>query len=207
MTLTDEERVGALLNSISPARLERYLQICDQDKPRAIELYERNLRLAAAFYVPLQCWEVTLRNHFNNLASDAFGANWLCEPHRFARGDFINPVKYPLSKQPAVSGTSLIAELTLGFWVALLGPQYTETLWKPLFFKAFTHNGKFMSRKVVHGRFNALRRFRNRVAHHEPIIFNDLAHTHAELIEAISWMCPITAEWTAEQSSVMRHLP
>ena len=112
-------------------------------------------------------------------------------------------------KQVSFAGASngaIVAELSLGFWVSLVAQRYAETLWKKCLFRAFTCNGRHMNRKHVHQRLNALRRFRNRVAHHEPIIFNDLANTHAELIEAISWMCPITAKWTNEQSSVMRHL-
>ena len=32
------------------------------------------------------------------------------------------------------------------------------------------------------------------------IIFRDLALAHDEIIEAISWMCGVTAEWTLRQS-------
>jgi hypothetical protein len=32
------------------------------------------------------------------------------------------------------------------------------------------------------------------------MIFRDLALAHDEIIEAISWMCGVTAEWTLRQS-------
>ncbi|MFO0437906.1 MAG: hypothetical protein ACK5YD_05205, partial [Phenylobacterium sp.] len=47
----------------------------------------------------------------------------------------------------------------------------------------------------VHRRLNALRRLRNRIAHHEPIFHRDLETDHAEVIEAIRWMSADTADW------------
>jgi hypothetical protein len=41
-----------------------------------------------------------------------------------------------------------------------------------------------------------IRRFRNRVAHHEPILSGDLPARHREIIETIGWMCPLTASWS-----------
>lgn len=210
MTFTTQGHLDALWRALSEARLERYLGSSQNDRRDALLLYESNLVLAAAFYVPLQCLEITLRNRLHDAIGASYGADWLirkAEELLEADGSIdVQNAMFSLRTKPLLSG-AVVAELTLGFWVSLLASRYSETLWKPVLHKAFMHNGKFLSRKFVHGRFNALRRFRNRVAHHEPIIFNDLALTHAELIEAISWMCPVTAEWTAEQSSVMRHLP
>ena len=49
---------------------------------------------------------------------------------------------------------------------------------------------------------NALRRLRNRIAHHEPIFQKDLRLMHDETIEAIRWLCPITAAWADTNSRV-----
>ena len=209
MTFTTQERLDALWSTISEARLERYLSASDHHHGRAISLYEDNLAIAAAFYVPLQCLEITLRNRLHDSMCARFGPEWLLNPGQLLEEDGRLAIEQAISAlraKPLLPG-SVVAELTFGFWVSLLASRYSERLWKPVFYRVFKRNDKFMSRKTVHGRLNALRRFRNRVAHHEPIIFNDLANTHAELIEAISWMCPITATWTAEQSSVTEYLP
>jgi hypothetical protein len=96
----------------------------------------------------------------------------------------------------AITLGAVVAELSFGFWVSLLGPRYDATLWRASLYRAFRENGARMKRDRVHGRFNALRRFRNRIAHHEPIFLNNLANTHAEIIEATNWMCSDTAAWT-----------
>lgn len=98
------------------------------------------------------------------------------------------------------SSGSIIAELNFGFWVGLLAPRYDSSLWREALFRIFSENGKRLKRERSHSRYNVVRRFRNRVAHHEPIIFRDLTLAHDEIIEAISWMCGVTAEWTLRQS-------
>ena len=59
-----------------------------------------------------------------------------------------------------------------------------------------------MKRQTVHNRMDDLRKLRNRVAHHEPIYFWPLAQSHADLIQAIAWVCPDSAVWAFERSRV-----
>ena len=110
----------------------------------------------------------------------------------------IERIKRNMKKQAYIHG-DLVAELSFSFWVGLLGPRYDGTLWRKALYKAFlVRSGK--KRTVVHGRFNALRRFRNRIAHHEPIFHRPLEILHNEIIEAIGWMCANTASWAAHNS-------
>jgi hypothetical protein len=198
----------ALWRSFSKERLGRYLDSCAGDHSHALDLYKRNLHLSSHFYIPLQCLEITLRNTLNDSMIAQFGSSWLVSGVLPIGSDTSDWVQAVFTKLGGASlHSNIVAELSLGFWVSLLAQRYSESLWKACLFRAFTCDGRYMSRKRVHQRLNTLRRFRNRVAHHEPIIFNDLSQIHAELIEAISWMCPITAQWTLEQSSVQRHLP
>ena len=57
-----------------------------------------------------------------------------------------------------------------------------------------------LKQRGVHGRLNAIRRFRNRVAHHEPIFHRPLEELHEEIMETIGWMCPNTAAWARHHS-------
>jgi len=106
-------------------------------------------------------------------------------------------VHEPLPLRPG----SIVAELKFGFWVGLLGPRYDSTIWRNHLYKAFLARGG-KKRGDVHSRLNALRRFRNRVAHHEPIYHRPLAALHQETIEAISWMCKDTSRWAEHHSRV-----
>jgi hypothetical protein len=84
----------------------------------------------------------------------------------------------------------VIAELKFAFWVGLVGPQYDATIWRKCLYKAFRSVGG-KRRKDIHSRLNALRRFRNRIAHHEPIFHKPIKVTHIEVIETVRWMCGI----------------
>lgn len=196
---------NAIAISLSRDRLNKYLIASGSDLDLAISLYERNTRLAEAFYTPLQALEISFRNHINDAMMGAYGEDWLSSgvvplrPHSLKS---IGAAEQSLKQANApISQPALVAELSFGFWVALLGPRYDASIWRQACYRAFRlPNGKRLSRSVVHGRANALRRFRNRVAHHEPIFANDLKEVHEEAMEAIGWMCGMTEQWARHHS-------
>lgn len=192
----------ALAETISHERLEKYLAENAGDLSLAIALYERNCRLSESFYSPLQSMEVCLRNRLSTEMAKTFGLDWLqngTPPFERDAVDSIAKVIDSLGRHP-VTGGRIIAELNFGFWVGLLGPRYDATLWRLSLHRAFRAAGS-KKRSIVHGRFNALRRFRNRIAHHEPIFHRPLAQLHDETIEAIGWMCAETSAWTLHLSN------
>ncbi len=197
----------ALESSLSTERLEKYLSHAGGDFDQALFLYERNMRIASAFYIPLQCLEVCLRNKMHDELTRKYGVDWYVNGQPGFNREaviLISNVVHEIGKAKAsVKPGAVVAELSFGFWVSILGRRYDATVWRAALTKAFQENGKNMKRDRVHSRLNVLRRFRNRVAHHEPIFDRDLAAVHAELIEAIGWLCPDTAEWTARQSQVV----
>lgn len=197
----------ALLRTISAERLQKYLDHTNNDLHAALGLYEKNIRLAEAFYTPLQCVEICLRNVINEVMKVTYGDNWLNEDQSPLDVDSLRLIIEARSElrekaQPLAPG-KIIAQLRFGFWVGLLGRRYDNTLWRKCLHAAFRARGS-KTRAEVHGRFNAIRRLRNRIAHHEPILWDrtPLDQMHREIIEAIAWMCPATAEWAAHHSRV-----
>jgi hypothetical protein len=167
----------------------------------ALRLYEENTRLAEAFYTPLQCLEVCFRNCLEGQLAARYGIDWYGNGSiRFSVGsdqqihDAISQLN--IARRP-ITAAEIIPELKFAFWVGILAAHYDNTLWRQSLFRAF-HAGR--PRNVVHGRFNALRRFRNRVMHHEPIFDRPLQQLHDEIIEAIGWMCRDTSAWAAHHS-------
>ena len=80
-----DERINiALQSTISRERLQGYLSQQGENLDAAIAVYEWNMLLAEAFYVPLQCLEVCLRNKIHDRMSEVYGADWLtsARPHR-----------------------------------------------------------------------------------------------------------------------------
>lgn len=199
--------MAALEQSISRERLGKYLVAASDDLSKALDLYEKNCRLSEAFYTPLQCLEVCFRNSLNAQLTNYYGTNWFRTGgpplHADAEAD-INHALKELERNGTVTALpgAVVAELKLGFWVSLIAGRYDATLWRQCLHKAFSKPAKSRGRKHIHGRFNALRRFRNRVAHHEPIFHLDPAAKHAEIVEAIEWMCPTTAGWATTLSRV-----
>lgn len=195
---------SSLEATISRDRLEKYLQDQGGDLDDALSLYERNMQLSAAFYPVLQCLEVSLRNKIHVAMQQKYGAGWLMNgaaPLKITATESIQEVWDEL-KKPDSDKTSgdIIAELKFSFWIGLLGQDYDNTTWRSALHKAFPNTKD--RRKKIQNRLNVIRRFRNRIAHHEPIFHKDLQVTHDEIIEAIGWMCPDTKVWADRMSPV-----
>lgn len=186
---------ASLERTISRARLSKYLEATGNNLDAALGLYERNIRLSEALYTTLQGLEVCLRNSINHELRGRYGDDWMennAAPLLTAATDQIQEVIGNLDNP---THDAIVAELKFSFWVGLLGPGYDNTLWRSALYKGFAAtSGK--RRRVVHGRINALRRFRNRVAHHEPI-YDGAQQMHTEALEAIEWMCRDTHAWVA----------
>jgi hypothetical protein len=193
----------ALERTLTRERLEKYLSATNQDLDAALKLYEENSRLSEAFYTPLQSVEICLRNCLHEQLTTSYGEEWyrnqatpLAQDSRRMIFDVIDQLRK--NREPEIPG-KVVAELKFAFWIGLLGPGYDSTLWRGGLYKAFLAAGG-KPRKTVHSRLNVIRRFRNRVAHHEPIFDRQLFQMHSEIIDAIRWMCRETASWAAYHS-------
>jgi hypothetical protein len=185
--------------------LEKYLDETGHDLDASLALYEKNTRLSEAFYTPLQCLEICLRNKLHIELSITYGELWYSNRNPPLNDDSLRMIfeadeELRKDRRGPTPGR-MVAELKFAFWVGLLGPHYDNTLWRKCLHRAFP-NAKGEPRRVIHGRFNAIRRFRNRVAHHEPIFHSAPVVRHQELIGAIGWMCRHTSAWALEQSRV-----
>lgn len=198
----------ALTAAISPERLQRYLDANAQDQKKALELYTWNTAASAAFYGPLQMLEVALRNAMHReLTADWGRPDWYdhptipLTPESMAR---VNEAKRTCRKNgnPA-DAPHVVAELSFGFWVALLGPGprhiYDMQLWRPTLHRAFRPG---LSRKAVHRPLDYLRTFRNRIAHHEHIFGRHLAADYQSIITVTEWICEDCAAWIDRFSRV-----
>ncbi len=194
---------ASLERTLTRDRLTKYLEAEGDDLNKALALYEYNTMLSEAFYAPLQCIEVCLRNALNGRMTETYGQDWFnngnAPLNAEARGMIEDAYDKLRHVPPPVAPGRVVAELKFAFWVSLLGPPYDGSLWRQTLYKGFLAGGG-KSRSVVHGRFNALRRFRNRVAHHEPIFHRPVERLHGEIVEAVGWMCRDTERWAMHNS-------
>lgn len=206
--------VAALEASLSAERLGTYLRKSKGNREQAIRLHIWNTAISAAFYGPLQCLEITLRNAMHARLSEAYGVTWYDDPSGIldhgthtriagARED-LKRDGYP-DDPPHV-----VAALPFGFWIMLLGAggrmtaggkaNYEMTIWRKAGFRVFRHSR--VTRKAAHKPLNYLRTLRNRIAHHEPIIDRHLAADYASIQQVMAWMAPDIGLWMDHHSRV-----
>lgn len=78
-------------------------------------------------------------------------------------------------KRIAVTDGKVVAELTLYFWKRLYGPEYDQNLWRTSLKRTFPH--KKLSRSEVATNLEYIYQSRNRLAHHEPVLYKRFTDT------------------------------
>lgn len=83
----------------------------------------------------------------------------------------------------------------------MLGKEYETTLWRTTLHRIGSRpDGKGLNRKHLSGPLTGICRLRNRIAHHEPIIAEDLPALHRKILELTGWLSPAAAEWCVAHS-------
>lgn len=161
---------------LSSPRVGTYVAASGGDLEAAVRLYRWNASVAAAFWEVLGHGEVILRNVIHNeltthhhLRGDP--GEWFDDPRGVLTQQALDDVK--VAKRRAgrgAPGGKVVAERSFGFWRYLLVRRYAATLW-PAIRHAFPHlpRGE-RGRRTLEAHVSALHQFRNRIAHHEPLI-------------------------------------
>ena len=209
--------------AISSSRLTTYRRAA-RDDSHAWDLYRWNLDLVAAFAPRSADLEVALRNTIHDQLTTHLGrSDWWAAQSLLLDDITAEMLIAAVGKhqKKIAEGTvgvgKVIADLTLGTWVNLLGRgghsalgrtiDYETHIWRPALRFGFvtgslTPSGRERrpTRDAVHARAANFQRLRNRAAHHEPI-FNgilqpgtstriDLLDVWRECLELLSWMSP-----------------
>lgn len=183
--------VAALDRSITPARMGTYLDAAARDTDRARELYLWDRDLSVAFLADLAILEVALRNAMSARLEAKWGAEWYANPDMPLDDRSLNALStaWGRIKDPKTPD-KLVAQCMFGFWRGLLDkgdhagkpPRRVrcdyEVLWRGVLDKAFpggrTHakqDGKRWNRDYALAVVTRVNELRNRVAHHEPLIY------------------------------------
>jgi abortive infection bacteriophage resistance protein len=190
-----------LERTLSKERLLPYLQSTRRDAALAMQLYAQNTLLAESLYGILQGLEIALRNVIHGQLTIGFGAVswWNVLNMEQAQASMVQKAKDALiqARKPLDAGR-VVAELSFGFWTGLTGPKY-DALWRNHLVKIFPRRP--VQRAQVQARLNSIRKLRNRVAHHEPILNRPLQKDVNQIFDTISWMSPVTARWVRNNSS------
>lgn len=168
---------------LSEPRYRRYLDVAGGDHCLAIKTYLWNSQVAAAGIVDVGHLEVALRNAYDRELTRRF-PDWTVDPQsslfhleqgvqraraqqrrrNIASQARITDAKRGLSSAP--THAEVVAALTFGFWSSLTLGERTPTLWNPMLHRAFPKGTK---RARVHDLVARVVKFRNRLAHNEPV--------------------------------------
>jgi len=185
-----------LLNFLPAARLLKYEAICGKDSHSVEKLYMYNHELSMAIFSDIAFLEVIMRSSMAAQLRSQLGVDWYQSKEHFDDRSMEN-IEKAIAKsgitkgnfEPLVAHGKVVSSFTFGFWVGLLGrggyqndnvekdiyPNgrrmfYDEILWKPALANAFPF-APAGHRRSIERHARSVNLMRNRIAHHEPIIF------------------------------------
>lgn len=175
------------------------------------DLYVWNTRVSKALLEDIQHVEVLLRNFVHRSVSTRYGNYWFSESPRIPFDAHAQRAIQKAVRRACPSACNLhtpgkiIAELNLDFWRFLLTSRYQTTIW-PLIHE---HLHLSPGRVNFEHQVKIFYEFRNRAAHHEPVIkpskqLEDtyLTNVSDSVLHVAGWIDPRSAQWIASKSRV-----
>ena len=194
----------------SNERMSKYYIKHGDNCEKAVLHYKLNIQISEAFYSLLSVYEVALRNSLNRELTDYFNTTeWYVNISTISglnnlKSNISLAQKHIAKRHEIVNGNKMVSELTMGFWVRLLNAEYERILWKPLR-KAFPYIEKVnKQRNKISAPLNKIRDFRNRVFHHEPILWNidKVQEMNDKIILVLGWINSNLPEFVNELNRV-----
>jgi len=184
---------------VSERRFAPFLERSEGERALAVELYLWQARVAGASLTTLAHFEVLLRNAIDRqLESGGIEApvedTWLLDPATLSRQGIakvrgvlarLEREGYPRERSRAVAG------LPFSFWKGLFARRYEE-LWRTRLRHAFPGAG--LRREILEPLTN-LHLWRNRIAHHDSLLDQNLERRLGEMIEVANAIDPACGEW------------
>ena len=193
-----EEFYKKIQTILSVERLGSYGEKDNAEQCTVLSRYLWNMAICESLYSPLQLFEVGLRNAIHNRLKCLFGDNWY-EDSAFPLTDWgaveVDKVKKKIFKHRKIETPGLvISELQFGFWTHMFEHHYEDkTKFLPKSIK-YVFPGLSKSkhnRKNIKYTLEEIRGLRNKVFHHERIVYwQDLVEKHKTILEVIRWMSP-----------------
>lgn len=209
--------MAGLTKALSAERLAKYRQPGESDA-EVLARYMWNQAIADCMNRPVHICEVTFRNTVFQTGELTVGpiANhggvhcWLDASPPIIKRSHHDTVAYAREELrargvPRTTGR-LIAELSFGFWVLLFGAYYDQgagrrgagfQLWTPANLRSAFPNvpSHLRDREQIRTRFDAIAKYRNRLAHHEPIYHMNPTTRYQEIVSAIRWISADAADY------------
>jgi hypothetical protein len=170
-----------IAGGIAEGKMRHYLNAAHQDKKIAIEMFHLDGAVAASFLEPIRLVELVLREAIHRNMTNVYGSRWMFNSEIIDGLSFEKVTRTLKRLGNTTSSDKIVSDLNLGFWAGLFqrgGPGVTDphvqikhssTLWIPALSDVF--RGGSPSRKTAATLSLRVSYLRNRIAHHEPILF------------------------------------
>jgi hypothetical protein len=199
----------AVRMALSPARTSTYLLALRDQPPfidRALELYVWNSQLGAALMTPISVCEVVIRNAIDEALSAVHGQNWPWSLGFYWTLNLKGKDALDKAKHGQSTTGKVIAELNFGFWENMFVASFDAGLWIP-HLNAVLPNlpvGQTVqqSRLIIRQELDKLRRLRNRIAHHEPLLTINALNYLQTVQQLIGYRCTETASWVGHTNNI-----
>ncbi|MFC4126037.1 hypothetical protein [Nocardia rhizosphaerae] len=202
---------AAICAVLSAPRAQTYISAANGDIARAVALYGWNARVSAALMLPAHFAEVATRNAVSDALTALYGAKWPWDG-TFERslpspgGPTYNP-RHDLIRTRSRETTpgKVIAELKFAFWQSMFTARHDGRIWDQQILTLFPHGPRRTTRQLrgrIYADLDAIRRLRNRIAHHEPIFTRNLPDDLTRLLDLVELRCSDTAAWVRSMEGV-----
>ncbi|MEU4314847.1 hypothetical protein [Nocardia sp. NPDC024068] len=192
---------------LSERRLDPFLKAAGGDRDAALKLYVWSSRTAAVSFEVVGHLEVLLRNALDRelrayFDESSIGIPWFLMPVPDGAdlSEAVDAVRARLRPMKRESRHQIVAGLSFGFWSGLLGRKY-EQLWRDCLRHAFPNSSG--QRKQLSVAVEGVRKFRNRLAHHDSLLNVDVPFEIRRVIEVASFIDSSAAKWLQEVSTAM----
>jgi len=204
-----QQQVTAITTTLSPARMGTYLSAQGfSPNTSALDIYVWNALVSGAFFSTLHICEVVVRNAIAHALELKYGSNWPWDAG-FERSlpQWLKVELQSARNRMAVGSTGkVIAELKFVFWCYMFKSNQDQHIWNAYLHTVFPHLPKPLTvatgRSMLYDDMEALRVFRNRIAHHEPIFTYPLTEHLARIQRLIRLRCGDTMEWLLQWETV-----
>ncbi|HKG04493.1 MAG TPA: hypothetical protein VKB03_15045 [Conexibacter sp.] len=191
---------------LSAARFEPFLTGADGDHIRAVALYDWHAEITAACFELVHHFEVLVRNAIDGVLGEGqpqepIKDTWLMD-FGVLQPDGVKQVILAVERLEQGKGITrgrVVAGVSFGFWAGLFSKRYEE-LWRQRLRHAFPHGS--VVRKDLTERMRLLQRFRNRVAHHDCLLRQNIGERADDMLLIAGWIAPEAASWLRERSRV-----
>lgn len=189
--------------NLSSPRFAAYVKRAGHHREYAVQLYLYNARLAKSMLFPLHIMEVALRNGIDTILTSMFGNSW---PNNLKFRQMLTPesnnaIQKTINRFSKIpSKDDIVSELSLDFWSNLFRPHYDRSLWQTNMAKLFPCAS--VTRASFQSEIHEVNRFRNRIAHHEPILDMDINRLHRTVINIACYRSTHTGDWAKTHSTV-----